>query len=302
MGGCSHLHQAADLWASQAQERAAAWWAAARGPPAAASVAGAEWQLGGAAAASDALQQPGLMHVTLELPGGRRLGVGEDASLKDLVAHLLQEQVGTRAGGGWGGVPLPQPRQPQACIAAPAAFPLLLSFPTPALLQTGLQPSSIEVVSVEHVRQRRLSPLRAMLRAAAALRRPSAWRLPGAAPPPADDGFVDVSELAAGLGAGSSLEALAGGDVQALLQQLEPGSSSSATAEPQPPLTEALVAQKTADALAASAKQQRPASLTVEAAAQEERWASGRKLQQVRGAWRLLVRCGRPLVEESFPC
>lgn len=156
-------------------------------------------------------------------------------------------------------------------------------------LQTGLTPTSVELLSVEHMRRRRASPLRAVLRAAAALRHPSTWRLPGtAAEQPAaagiaDDARTEVSELAAALAADADAAAQ-DGSMPALLQLAQPRGAGSE--EPPVPLTEALVAQKTAAALAASARQL-PAGLWVEAAEEEERrTASGRKLRQVGGAQR----------------
>lgn len=46
------------------------------------------------AAPQHSLHPPRLMHVTLELPNHRRLDIAEDATVEQLVQHLLQEQVG----------------------------------------------------------------------------------------------------------------------------------------------------------------------------------------------------------------
>lgn len=77
-----------------------------------------------------------------------------------------------------GGQCLPQHFHPEASLLTPF-LPVLttwLSFSHALLLpsQAGLHPTAIELISVEQVTQRRTSPIRAVLRAVAALRQPSA--------------------------------------------------------------------------------------------------------------------------------
>ena len=72
-------------------------------------------------------------------------------------------------------------------------------------LQAGLQPTAIEVLSVQRVSHRRPSPVQALLRAVSALGL-SAWRLPGATEP-------SITDVAA-LGAEAELEWLADGSAE----------------------------------------------------------------------------------------